>query len=402
MQRASAFHHLDGEDATISMVTSGLAGHEKLIIEWNTNIYSTEDMKVGIDLPAMQRCIKLLKDIVKLDPRGGIFLQNHMSKALGNVLSEGDYKALLLGKTIDQQKPLDEIIDLIAYKIRVMLAHLRLSFDSSQNDKNHPLKDVFACMQTATSSCSSNARKARRQERLGKRPHPFMCFRPADDQDEDMDEPVTIVTKYFDGNQRVAKMLMSDGSTINADKYTAGSDGCLVASWFKPAAQLSLTVPNSNLHGDQIVKYQPPICKRPAKADKKEEEELKEEDEPIEAEDTAMKSEEEEGGAEEEEEEEEEKPDEKKPASKVELKIRPGHDNSMTIVVLTDSKDKAQVLEVNGAHGKQAKMTPRELCESIIQCLYEDLKDCEPPVSGAEWLPQVRQTAREYRGAFLC
>ena len=72
---------------------------------------------------------------------------------------------------------------------------------------------------------------------------------------------MTKVTKYFDGNQRVAKMLLSDGVLINADDYASGLDGFIVAHWYgEHNDSLELEVPNSCLTEDHtIMKWDPKV-----------------------------------------------------------------------------------------------------------------------------------------------
>ena len=90
----------------------------------------------------------------------------------------------------------------------------------------------------------STSKRLRRTERLGKRPHPFVCFRSG--QSEEQLDAGTQVTQFFDGNQRVANMLLSDGVLINADEYVGGVDGFIVAHWYgEHSDSLELEVPNS-------------------------------------------------------------------------------------------------------------------------------------------------------------
>ena len=76
--------------------------------------------------------------------------------------------------------------------------------------------------------------KSRRTARVMNRPNPFMHLRedrsemPSDD--EEIVERIK-VTSYFEGSTLTAKLLMSDGSELNADEYTPGGNGFVVAKW---------------------------------------------------------------------------------------------------------------------------------------------------------------------------
>ena len=88
MQRASAYSHPDGAMATAQKIAASLCGYEKAIIDAGIDIYKSDDMKVGIDIPSLVKLLPLLGHLVAMDPRGGIFLQKHMANAIDETLGK--------------------------------------------------------------------------------------------------------------------------------------------------------------------------------------------------------------------------------------------------------------------------------------------------------------------------
>ena len=180
-------------------------------------------------------------------------------------------------------------------------------------------------------------------------------------------------------------MLLSDGVLINADDYVSGLDGFIVAHWYgEHNDSLELEVPNSCLTEDHaIMKWDPKVNKKPAapmKSDPDEKEAVEEKND-----------DEEQGEAAEEEEE----------AASLQLKLRSGHGNKMTIVVQSTSKDKAQILEVTGAQMAGKGISPHDMCKEVAKQLQLHLKDLDPPAAGADWLAPLRHHARNYNNEML-
>ena len=76
-------------------------------------------------------------------------------------------------------------------------------------------------------------------------------------------------------------------------------------------------------------------------------------------------------------------------------RIRPGHENKMTLVVIgATDKDKAQILEVTPAACAGSGLSPREACAEILKLLTFDLLGLTTPVARADWLPGLREAAR--------
>ena len=396
--KSSAYLNEDGEEATIDELTTAFLHSKTVLLAKHLNIYHSTDMKVGIDVKLLASSAKLLQELVTIDPRGGFFIQKHVAKALEKSL-DADSQSQLLARTLEFAKTLPEVFELLGYKVRVMLSHLRLTFDSSSDDPNHPLASIFQVMKEgasgAAASSSLDARKSRRQARLATRPNPFVCFRgdPEEEVEKKTDQP-TKVMSFYDGKVRLARMLMSDGSLINADNYVQGKGGFIVAHWANAGETLELEVSNSRLEHGRIT--EPQTLKRPAAAPSTSGKRAKEEKTKEEAE-VETKTEEVEKQEDVEEEEEEQQEDVEEEEKEITVKIRPGHDNEMTLVAFGEiSSDKAQILSVSPAMCPEGS-SPTDVCKQVMDLLEPDLKELYAPAKGAEWLPSLRNLARLHR-----
>ena len=133
-----------------------------------------------------------------------------------------------------------------------MLSHVRLQQESVVDMDSHPLSSLFKLFGAGV---QKDPRKVRRDQRLQGKPNPFINFRSASSDSQELDlaaavaeeEEKVIVTKWFTG--QVAKLLLADGSECNADVYRASDSGFIEAVWFNPVAVLVLELPNSRLNG---------------------------------------------------------------------------------------------------------------------------------------------------------
>ena len=249
MQRCSNWKHADGTDATVSALTNAMASHVDAIVGKHVFIYESDEMQVGIDMRLLTEARSLLQDLVRIDPRGGFFCQDDMERALEALLLEKGRAGEFLEKTATQNRPADDVRNHVAYKLRVMLAHVRIKYDtSSATSKPSTLSPIFALMGKGPRGESSDARSQRRAKRLSKRPHPFINFRETEaDSSEttsDADEP-TVVGRFWDGKRKRAHMLLSDGVKVDADFFEKGEDGCAQARWAHDDSTLALEIPNS-------------------------------------------------------------------------------------------------------------------------------------------------------------
>ena len=417
--RASAYLHPDGVDLTILELQAALVGVRPLLAKHNVALYDATNMKTGVNQPLLVKAVPVLEKLLAIDPRGGLFLQGHLAKAITNLFEDAsarDAKNELLANTTDLQMPFQEVIELMAYKIRVMLSHTRLVHDASKGEEKHPLRVLFKIM-AGSSAGAADFRKTRRQSRLGHRPNPFACFRPEESRAAEADAP-SPVTKFFDAETLQAQLLMSDGSVLNADCYDAGPSGFIVARWLSPSCEFELQLPNQYLKDDgsiskpaagvrkkpaaaPVTPMKRPSCvmqkpaaapmKKPAQAQPKPDAAM---EIPTPKPDTTGDPDE--GG----EEEKQSQPDAE--METLALKIRPGHENKMTITVVgASASDKAQVLEISPSACKSSSLTPREACQKVIDSLAPHVCELDPPARGAEWLPELRDKAKTFKDAVL-
>ena len=181
--RVSSYLNRDGEDATIDELSYVLGPAVVYIVFAHVNIYDSSDMKVGINIELLKKAHMqdMLHGFLRIDPRGGHFQQTHMDKALRNAMTETE-KNDLASKTAEQGKSIDDIIGILAYKIRVMLAHVRRAYDDHiPTGEPHPLNRLFDILRKPSGS-TPTSRHVKRDMRLGNRQNPFMNFiakRPA-------------------------------------------------------------------------------------------------------------------------------------------------------------------------------------------------------------------------------
>ena len=168
----------------MTALTLALTDHVSRLVEKNIAIYDSSDFKIGINIGQLSESLLMLHDLVKLDTRGGFFSNGDLVAAVKASVVDKAGEVAMQAKALEAHKPLEDMYLMIAYKIRVMLSHVRYACDTHSGDA-HPLKLLFDLMidGPAPTTPLSDPRRMRRTERLGnKRPHPFTCFRPADDE----------------------------------------------------------------------------------------------------------------------------------------------------------------------------------------------------------------------------
>ena len=164
--RSACWAHDDGRQATISALSSVFLAHKHQISTQDVDLYSTTNMASNIDVAKLLEHSDMLSDLIALDTRGALLAQSDCVAALSEALG-ADFG----GDAISRQ----EKLELIGYKIRVMAAHVRSSFDNSACHAEHPLATLFAKMKAPT---TGDAKRQRRCERLNAhaRPNPFYQF----------------------------------------------------------------------------------------------------------------------------------------------------------------------------------------------------------------------------------
>ena len=118
------------------------------------------------------------------------------------------------------------------YRVRAMMSHIRARFDGGALEKSEGsmLSDVYKIMASGAKTVS---KRARRVQRIGDRPNPFIFFRgaanPESPEHDDEQEDVRVVAKYFVPCEYVAKMILPYGATTLPDFYKEGRNSFAVA-----------------------------------------------------------------------------------------------------------------------------------------------------------------------------
>ena len=260
ISRSASWCDARGEAATVSALAEVLGRHITLIIDKGDDLYDSDDMAVGLNHALLVQAAPLLEDLLRLDSRGGIFSQTHLQTALSNAVAETDSQAKFMAKkplAVNEQKDWEA---LCAYRIRVMLAHLRIAYDNNiTSGEEHVLKTLLDHIgPAAASQTPGSAKRARRHERALNRPNPFVHWRDlAGDEEPEESEVPTIVSRAFNARTMKAEMILSDGSKLLADRYDKGSAGFVTAVWHSPPTTLLTEVPNAYCEGGAITATKP-------------------------------------------------------------------------------------------------------------------------------------------------
>ena len=232
-------------------------------------LYQSMDMKKGIDHNSIMAAEKTCSALLRLDPRGGIFRQQDVKSGLQTVLTENGKLSEVWGFAEQGNETPGTVLDVISYKLRVMLSHVRGAYDSCKQKKGHPLNSLFDIIDTKQ---VSGVKRRRRQARVGQQ-NPFINFRTENTGDEESSDTeswtdISLVAKHWNPAVRVGIALMSDGSELRADSYVAGPRGFVTCVWLHPAMELETEVPNSCLVDGQVqvVVRPPPPRRQPKKA----------------------------------------------------------------------------------------------------------------------------------------
>ena len=198
MTRAHAWAHPDGHDATIKHIKTVFEKHDD-VLKLNEGLYPSMSMQTGVNQDALLERKSLLIDMLDLDPRGGLVSQRDCACALGSLWRQGDIS--FWKELEDGGRDPEDLVSITAYLLRVMLCHVRNSFDNSECRETHKLKELFSHIVP-----TPDARKQRRGDRLS-RPHPFVNVRADDDNDDAyttpvQQEPPVMVACYSDSVRR--------------------------------------------------------------------------------------------------------------------------------------------------------------------------------------------------------
>ena len=138
LPRSVCWSHVGGDASTVRAIEGALSGHAAALAD--VEIYSTTSMKAGVNLDMLERLSPMLLSLVELDRRGGIFTQTDVEKAVSNVFAtNGKTAEAILAESPACGIAAPDVVSLISYKVRVMLAHVRHVFDACTDVSSHRL-----------------------------------------------------------------------------------------------------------------------------------------------------------------------------------------------------------------------------------------------------------------------
>eukprot|EP00959_Pyramimonas_sp_CCMP1952_P016089 340261-Pyramimonas_sp.AAC.1 len=191
--------------------------------------YTSDDFKKGVDTQQLRKYSSTLKALVTLDKRGGHFGQIHMQRAIGKCTAMDEYKDAFEGWRLRLGiESYEKGVIGWAYKLRVMLAHIRTKCaawrDKANSTEPTELVEIYKVF-TDVPQISPQKREC-----------PFVSFRAASDQKldnpEDADEDSIEVQRVvvFEGDRCRGKRTFSDGSAEYATSYVK-ADGFINCHW---------------------------------------------------------------------------------------------------------------------------------------------------------------------------
>ena len=173
--------------------------HVDMLVHKGSSIYSTMNMKSGIDNALPSATDPLLQSLMKLDDSGGFFRQADMEQSLlFAIRARGSERWCAQGHDIA-----------VSYEIRVMLSHRQ--------------KMGFTAM--------ANTRKTSVER--ASRPHPFIAFR--NNAEDDVSEDVPICCRIWDGEESHG-MRMATASLPTRTAKRCFRDCCLAQGGYSRLA----------------------------------------------------------------------------------------------------------------------------------------------------------------------
>ena len=122
--RAKGLQLDEGFQATADRLVQLLMPYASIL---RLDMYGSISFTAGIEKTVLVRFLALLTDLVRLDVRGGFFNQKLLTAAVRRVMT--DDESFLL-HVVEQAVSFSNGVEMVGYKIRVMLAHLRIGFNT--------------------------------------------------------------------------------------------------------------------------------------------------------------------------------------------------------------------------------------------------------------------------------
>ena len=232
----------------IEQLSAVFRKHAGRLLSENINLYVHEFSArlVGAKLAESQ---ELLFDLVSLDQRGGIFRQRDVATAMKCTLAASERFMELdnvASRILADNK--DQVCEIIAYTVRVMLYHLRNKFQwwdrGGRVGVDPSFQTHFGLIVKHLESPAGQVVK--RQVVAKPKENPFVYFRddPVAETVEPEEEETFVIARIFDPIAFLAKKIHSDGEVMLADIYERGPRGMVIARWLDDQSELELEIVN--------------------------------------------------------------------------------------------------------------------------------------------------------------
>ena len=142
--KTKCWMHSDGKAATVTAIAKALLPQMQLLLEGgNGDFYTSRDMKKGWLVAQVLVISEVCLNLLILDPRGGIFRQTSMVEGL-----RANVDADVAQWQVPGMKTLEEVLKIVAYKLRVVMSHIRICYDdiagTDHGLQKHPWAELFA------------------------------------------------------------------------------------------------------------------------------------------------------------------------------------------------------------------------------------------------------------------
>ena len=210
-----------------------------------------------------------LHGLVNLDPRGGYFAQSDVEQSVREAVRKTDTQKNVARLATKNMKSLETTVTLIAYHLRVCLAHLRVLFDNfiamvakhgrSGAYSHTACPDGLLPIISIMEESAPEAAKAIgvRGSRAAKKPCPFPAFRLPEEPDCDpgscsevsiSSDASEVVDYHHDDGY--FHQLLADGRRRKCDHFRPGSNGFAIALWDGLDISFETMLPNANILAD--------------------------------------------------------------------------------------------------------------------------------------------------------
>jgi hypothetical protein len=137
--------HPDGDQKTVEAIAAPLNTNAVVsrIVHENVDIYESTEMKTGIVVDKLLQWEQQLGQWIRLDPRGGFFLQQDMHDAVFDAITTQKLMDEIESVAATLNQTPHQVISMVAYKFRVMLSHVLLKKEPPAGVQADPLPELL-------------------------------------------------------------------------------------------------------------------------------------------------------------------------------------------------------------------------------------------------------------------